>query len=138
MYWSNWEATEPQGVVITEAVKAFEEETGATVALQFKGRKGIKEGLIPAQDADQQVDMFDGAQNKSNNGERFLCLEVLVKESDYEIDTNPVLMELSRSYYVDSKLYEIPYQMKANGYMYNKALFEQAGITEVPRTWQEF
>ena len=41
-------------------------------------------------------------------------------------------MELSRSYYVDSKLYEIPYQMKANGYMYNKALFEQAGITEVP------
>ena len=47
-------------------------------------------------------------------------------------------MELSRSYYVDSKLYEIPYQMKANGYMYNKALFEQAGITEVPSTWQEF
>lgn len=138
VYWSNWEATEPQGVVITEAVKAFEEETGATVDLQFKGRKGIKEGLIPALDADQQVDMFDGAQNKSNYGERILCLEDLVKESDYEKDTNPVLMELSRSYYVDSKLYEIPYQMKANGYMYNKALFEQAGITEVPSTWQEF
>ena len=86
MYWSNWEATEPQGVVITEAVKAFEEETGATVDLQFKGRKGIKEGLIPALDADQQVDMFDGAQNKSNYGERILCLEDLVKESDYEKD----------------------------------------------------
>ena len=54
VYWSNWEATEPQGVVITEAVKAFEEETGATVDLQFKGRKGIKEGLIPALDAEQK------------------------------------------------------------------------------------
>lgn len=138
VYWSNWEAAEPQGVVISEAVKAFEQETGAEVDLQFKGRKGIKEGLIPALDAEQQVDMFDGAQNKSNYGDRILCLEDLVAENDYEKDTNPVMMELSRSYYDDGKLYEIPYQMKANGYMYNKALFEQAGITEVPSTWDEF
>lgn len=138
VYWSNWEATEPQGVVITEAVEAFEQETGAEVDLQFKGRKGIKEGLIPALDADQQVDMFDGAQNKSNYGDRVMCLEDLVAENDYEKDTNPVLMELSRSYYDDGQLYEIPYQMKANGYMYNKGLFEQAGITEVPSTWDEF
>ncbi len=119
VYWSNWEATEPQGVVITEAVKNFENETGATVDLQFKGRKGIKEGLIPALDADQQVDMFDGAGNKSNYGDRIMCLEDLVKEHDYEKLTNPVLMELCRSYYSDGKLYEVPYQMKANGYMYN-------------------
>lgn len=138
VYWSNWEATEPQGVVIAQAVKAFEKETGATVDLQFKGRKGIKEGLIPALDADQQVDLFDGAQNKSNYGERILCLEDMVKEHDYEKDTNPALMTLSRSYYDDGKLYEIPYQMKANGYMYNKALFEKAGITTVPKTWDEF
>ncbi len=138
VYWSNWEATEPQGVVIAEAVKAFEEQTGATVDLQFKGRKGIKEGLIPALDADQQVDMFDGAQNKSNYGDRILCLEDLTAAADYEKDTNPVLMELSRSYYDDGKLYEIPYQMKANGYMYNKSLFEQAGITEAPDTWEKF
>ena len=122
VYWSNWEATEPQGVVITEAVKDFENKTGATVDLQFKGRKGIKEGLIPALDADQQVDMFDGAGNKSNYGDRIMCLEDLVKEHDYEKLTNPVLMGLCRSYYSDGKLYEIPYQMKANGYMYNKDL----------------
>lgn len=138
VYWSNWEATEPQGVVITEAVKDFENKTGATVDLQFKGRKGIKEGLIPALDADQQVDMFDGAGNKSNYGDRIMCLEDLVEEHDYEKLTNPVLMGLCRSYYSDGKLYEIPYQMKANGYMYNKDLFEQAGITEVPDTWDKF
>ncbi len=138
VYWSNWEATEPQGIVITQAVEAFEKETGAEVDLQFKGRKGIKEGLIPALDADQQVDLFDGAQNKSNYGERILCLEDVVKEADYEKESNPVLMELSRSYYSDGKLYEIPYQMKANGYMYNKELFKQAGIAEVPGTWEEF
>ncbi|MEA4888395.1 MAG: extracellular solute-binding protein [Clostridiaceae bacterium] len=138
VYWSNWEATEPQGVVITEAVKAFEEKTGATVDLQFKGRKGIKEGLIPALDANQQVDLFDGAGNKSNYGERIINLENLVKAADYEKDTNPVLMKLCRSYYSDGKLYEIPYQMKANAYLYNKTLFKQAGINEKPTNWKEF
>ena len=138
VYWSNWESTEPQGVVITEAVKEFEAETGAQVDLQFKGRKGIKEGLIPALDADQQVDLFDGAGNKSNYGDRIICLEDLMKANDYEKDTNPALMTLNRSYYSDGQLYEIPYQMKANGYLYNKDMFDKAGITKAPVTWEEF
>ena len=106
--------------------------------LQFKGRKGIKEGLIPALDADQQVDMFDGMANKSNYGERIMCLEELAKAADYEKDTNPVMLELCRSYYEDGKLYEIPYQLKANLYLYNKDLFDQAGVTAVPTNWDEF
>lgn len=138
VYWSNWEATEPQGVVITEAVKVFEEQTGAQVDLQFKGRAGVREGLIPALDADQQIDMFDGAGNKSNYGERIISLEDLVAAADYEKDTNPTLMALCRSYYEDGKLYEIPYQLKSNGYLYNKALFAQAGITKAPSTTAEF
>lgn len=138
VYWSNWESTEPQGVVITAAVEEFEAETGAEVDLQFKGRKGIKEGLIPALDADQQVDMFDGAGNKSNYGDRVISLEDLIAEHDYEKDTNAALWALNRSYYEDGETREIPYQMKSNGYVYNKDLFDQAGITEVPSNWAEF
>lgn len=137
VYWSSWEATEPQGLVIAEAVKAFEAETGAKIDLQFKGRKGIKEGLIPALDANQQVDLFDGQSNKSNYGDRTISLEELVKSADYEKDTNPVMIELARSYY-DGELKEVPYQIKANGYLYNKALFRQAGIESAPATWEEF
>lgn len=137
VYWSSWEATEPQGIVIAEAVKAFEAETGAEVDLQFKGRKGIKEGLIPALDSNQQVDLFEGASNKSNFGDRTISLEELVKNADYEKDTNPVMMKLARSYY-DGTLKEIPYQLKGNGYLYNKALFKQAGIENAPANWEEF
>lgn len=138
VYWSNWEAAEPQGVVITAAVKDFEAKTGAQVDLQFKGRKGIREGLIPALDAGQQIDMFNGARNKSNFGDRIMCLEDLVKQNDYEKDTNPVLMKMCRSYYKDNQLFEIPYQMNAHGYLYNKALFRQAGIEKAPETWDDF
>lgn len=137
VYWSNWEATEPQGIVIKEAVEAYEKETGVEIDLEFKGRKGIKEGLIPALDADQQVDLFDGQGNKSNYGDRTVSLEDLVKQFDYEKDTNPVMMELARSY-TDGVLKEIPYQFKANAYLYNKKLFRDAGIDKAPSNWTEF
>lgn len=138
VYWSNWEATETQGKIITEAVNEFMAETGAEVDLQFKGRTGIKEGLIPALDADQKVDMFDGAGNKSNFGDRIVSVEELMANADYEKDGNAAMMALCRSYYADGKTREIPYQMKGNGFLYNKALFRQAGIDSVPTNWAEF
>ena len=138
VYWSNWEATETQGKIITEAVNEFMAETGAEVDLQFKGRTGIKEGLIPALDADQKVDMFDGQGNKSNFGDRIVSVEDLMAAAGYEKDGNAAMMELCRSYYEDGKTREIPYQMKGNGYLYNKALFRQAGIENVPTNWAEF
>lgn len=137
VYWSNWEATEPQGIVIAETVKAYEKETGIKVELEFKGRRGIKEGLIPALDANQQIDLFEGQENKSNYGERTISLEDLVKKTDYEKRTNPVMMKLSRSY-TNGVLKEIPYQFKANAYLYNKKLFKQAGIQKAPENWNDF
>jgi len=137
VYWSNWEATEPQGMVIAEAVEAYEKETGVDIEVEFKGRKGIKEGLIPALDANQQVDFFDGAGNKSNYGDRIISLEDIVKEHNYEPRTNPTMMALFRSYN-DGVLKEIPYQFKSNAYLYNKKLFKQAGIEKAPANWDEF
>ena len=37
-YWSMWQNTEPQGQVLQEAVDAWEEETGATVNIERRGR----------------------------------------------------------------------------------------------------
>lgn len=137
VYWSNWEATETQGQIITEAVNEFMAETGAEVDLQFKGRTGIKEGLIPALDAGQQVDLFDGAGNKSNYGDRIISVEDLMSD-EYEASGNAAMLALCRSYYEDGETREVPYQMKGNGVFYNKALFAQAGIESVPTTWAEF
>ncbi|MFC4302310.1 ABC transporter substrate-binding protein [Cohnella boryungensis] len=40
--------------------------------------------------------------------------------------------------YIDGKLYALPFDMNANGVIYNKDVFEKAGITEVPRTYSAF
>lgn len=39
---------------------------------------------------------------------------------------------------VDDKTYGLPFSVGVVGFWYNKALFEQAGITEPPTTWAEF
>ena len=59
VYWSMWEATEPQGMAIQAAVDAYTAETGIPVDLQFKGRTGIREGLEPALAAGTKIDLFD-------------------------------------------------------------------------------
>lgn len=138
VYWSNWEATETQAQIIIGAVAEFEEETGAIVDLQFKGRNGMKSRFIPALELGQEVDMFDGAGNKSGFLNYLADVEELVASTGYEQTGNKAMMALCRSYYSDGKLREIPYQMKGNGFLYNKALFRQAGIEKVPTTWKEF
>lgn len=36
------------------------------------------------------------------------------------------------------KIYSVPEERQLVGYFYNKELFEKAGITELPKTWEEF
>ena len=39
VYWSMWEEDEPQADVIREAAEAYEEATGISVEIEWKGRK---------------------------------------------------------------------------------------------------
>lgn len=47
VYWSMWEEDEPQADVIREAAEAYEEATGISVEIQWKGR-GIRSLIEPA------------------------------------------------------------------------------------------
>ena len=57
VYWSMWEEDEPQADVIREAAEAYEEATGISVEIQWKGR-GIRSLIEPALDAGEQIDPF--------------------------------------------------------------------------------
>ena len=139
VYWSMWEATEPQGKVIKEAVDQFSADTGITVDLQFKGRTGIREGLQPALDAGTNIDLFDEDIDRVNStwGSYLLDLEELAKANDYESTANAGLMAACREV-GGGTLKSIPYQPNVFAYFYNVAIFEEAGVTAVPTTWDEF
>lgn len=137
VYWAMWSEEEPQAKVIKEAVEKYTADTGVEVDLQFKGRNGQREGLQPALDAKQQIDVFDESVDRVNGswGSYIMDLEDIAK--DYEAEHgNATLFALARQA-GGGTLKSIPYQPSIFGFFYNKTLFDKAGITAVPTTWDE-
>jgi len=139
VYWSMWEATEPQGIVLKEAIDAFVAETGINVDVQFKGRSGIRQGIQAALDANTNIDIFDEGVDRvlGNWGSYLLDLEEYVAASNYEETASSVAMSAIRELSGEG-LKGVPYQMSVYGWFYNPGIFAEAGVTEVPATWDEF
>ena len=143
VYWSIWSEDEPQAKVIKDAIAKYTEDTGVKVDVQFKGRNGQREGLQPALDAKQNIDLFDEDVNRVNGtwGKYLMDLEDMAK--DYEAEHgNETLFKIARNAYGqthdgDDTLHTIPYQPSIFGFFYNKTLFDKAGIEAVPTTWEE-
>lgn len=138
VYWSMWESTEPQGQVIKAAADKFTADTGITVDLQFKGRTGIREGLQPALDAGTNIDLFDEDIDRVNSTWKnyLMDLEELVNLRDYEATANASLMGACREV-GGGTLKSIPYQPNVFAFFYNQDIFDKAGVTEVPATWED-
>ncbi|MEG1471264.1 MAG: ABC transporter substrate-binding protein [Clostridia bacterium] len=139
VYWSMWESTEPQGIVIQKAVDAYMAATGNTVDMQFKGRTGIREGLEPALEAGTVIDMFDEDIDRVNKtwGKYIMDLEELAKANDYEATAIAGLIAACREV-GGGTLKSIPYQPNVYNVFYNKEIFDKAGVTAEPKTWAEF
>lgn len=138
VYWSMWESTEPQGVVIQQAIDAYVAATGNKVDVQFKGRTGIREGLQPALDAGTVIDLFDEDIDRVNKtwGAYIMDLEALAKASDYEATAISGLIAACREV-GGGTLKSIPYQPNVFAFFYNQDIFDEAGVAAVPATWAE-
>ena len=137
VYWAMWESTEPQGQAIAAAVEKFTEETGIKVDLQFKGRTGIREGLQPALDAGQVIDVFDEDIDRVNTtfAPYLLNLEELAASYNYEETAIAGLIGACREV-GGGNLMSIPYQPNVFNFFYNGDIFEEVGVT-APTTWAE-
>ncbi|MDR2797034.1 MAG: extracellular solute-binding protein [Treponema sp.] len=144
LYWSMWNESEPQGQVIARAAEAFTKETGIRVDINFNGRE-IRKTLQPALDAGETIDLFDEDIERVANtwGNYLLPLDEYVAkpypttgEKPYEAVINKTLLDLARQL-GSGQVKNIPYQPSAFVTLYNKDLFEQAGISTPPQTGEE-
>lgn len=140
IYWSMWNSTEPQAMVIQEAADAYEEATGIHVNIQWKGRD-IKTMIGAALDAGEDIDLFDDDYQRvvEQDGKYLVDVTEMGSAVDYESHVMPVLLETAKEW-GDGKLLTMPYQPYTTGVWYNKTLWEEAGLTDedVPETWEEF
>ncbi len=137
VYWSMWTEGEPQGTVIKEAAEAYEAATGVHVNIEWKGRD-ITTVLKAALDAGEKIDVFDDDFQRVSIqfADNALDLEEMAKAAGYEDYAVAALPAAVRGW--AGKLVCIPYQPYTSGVFYVKSAFEAAGITEEPKTWDEF
>ena len=145
VYWTMWNEAEPQGQVIAEAAEAFEKATGVKMDVNFNGRD-IRKTLEPALAAGEEIDLFDEDVDRviNNWGAYLLPLDDLVNASYDDTNGQPyrsvvskTLLDLAEQLGGGS-IQQIPYQPFIFTVMYNKDLFDNAGITSSPKTWDEF
>ena len=145
VYWTMWNEAEPQGTVIAEAVAAFTKETGIEVELNFNGRE-IRKTLQPALDAGETIDVFDEDIERVLNtwGNYLLPLDEYAAKTYSTTDGKPYNTMINKTLYNLAKelgggsVKNIPYQPSAFVTLYNKELFDKAGIMDTPKTWEEF
>lgn len=147
--WSMWNSDEPQGKVIQEAVAAFEEQTGAKITVEWKGRD-VNTILSASLESGEKFDIFEDDYQRIAN---------IYKDFTYDLtDMAAVAGYASHSYACfndtvidwtterdedgnvtkEGFLNSIAEQPQVGGIFYDKDAFEKAGIAAEPKTWAEF
>ncbi len=139
-YWSMWNSTENQAKVIQAAADEYYAETGIKVNIEWKGRD-MKTLIGVAMDAGENIDIFEDDYMRmiQNNQKYLLNLSEQPFYAEYSSHVMPIILQTALSEgWGNGSLWCFPYQPYTTGVWYNKALFEKAGITSVPQTWEEF
>lgn len=136
-YWSMWTSTEGQAKIIQEAADAYEAATGIHINIEWKGRD-VKTLIGPALDAGEKIDFFDTDYMilLEQNGKYLADLTEMATAAGYEEHVMPILLENAKIFGGDV-LKAMPYQPYTTGVWYDKAMFEAAGITKTPETFDE-
>lgn len=136
VYWSMWDAGSPQATAIEEVIATYEEQSGNTVKIEFKGRD-INTMIAASLDAGEAIDLYedDFQRLSTTNADYALDLEEMAAAADYDSKANAALTGAVRGWAGSLKV--LPYQPYGSGIFYNKAVFDEIGVTE-PATWAEF
>ncbi|GLZ40089.1 ABC transporter substrate-binding protein [Actinokineospora sp. NBRC 105648] len=131
-YWSMWTADEPQGKVLSKAIRCFTDKTGVKVNVQWLGRKLLTQNVAPALNTDTVPDLFDqdisqvkaavvapgGTQSVED------VLDYKIGEGEKKVrDVIPATYyDIPQNKGADGKIFEIPYELLGNAWWYNKDL----------------
>lgn len=99
--------------------------------------EAFKDALAPRLQAGDVPDLFQswGGGGLIEQVEAGLVKDITADVAPWIGDLNAGAVSM---YQVDGKQYGIPFDLGMVGFWYNKDLFEQAGITAVPTTWDDF
>lgn len=145
-YWSSWSANEPQALILEDAAKDFNKlNPGVKINFTFNGRDN-RYLTASAIQSGTKVDMMDAnADNISALWRDYIAdLSPYFSKTYPTTNGKPFLEELMPSMtklslaLFDDKYVFIPFVPQAFMIFCNKGIFEEAGVTSYPKTWDEF
>lgn len=143
-YWSMWNEDEPQGQVMKSAIADFEAANPNTsVTIVWNGRD-VRTLLVPALEAGESIDLVDNDTGfiAANFAKYALSLDDLLDQLalDYDGSVRDSIIEALLTQYPaeDGSILSVPYNPFAVMFLYNKDHFAEAGITDLPETWEDF
>lgn len=139
VYWSMETEGTPGAEAINENVAAWEEKTGAKVEVVHYGTE-VKDLIGAALAGGEKVDVFEGSSviQLAANCAHMLDLTTMIEASDIKEKSYDIFWKEIASASDDGKLYGVAFTPSFNSFWYNKAIFEECGITETPKTIEEF
>jgi raffinose/stachyose/melibiose transport system substrate-binding protein len=129
---------EPGKTILAEIVQEFEDDhPNVTIEPTVLENEALKAKIATEMQAGNPPDLF---QSWGGGVLREQLAAGMVRPIDDEIaDWKDTINEGAMSIYqIDGKQYGMPYNFGLVGFWYNKDLFEEAGISEPPATWDDF
>ena len=135
--WSMWSSGEPQANVIEAAKAAFEEETGAKVTIEFKGRD-VNKVLAASLEAQDNIDIIEDDYKRIGTVYNKFTYDLteMAKAANYDSFSYKCFNDQSIAW--AGYLNAIAEQPQIGGIFYDKDAFAKAEITAEPKTWTEF
>ena len=148
VYWSMYNEGEPEAMAIQKAADMFMEDyPDCEVEIQWTGRSN-QDIVGPALEGGEQIDILDNFSYEVSP-DRYLDITDMMEspalgQEDMTVAESllPVLNQYNAQSQAkagldEDKYYGLQIAPWVVGFFYNKDLFEQAGITETPTTWDE-
>ena len=119
----------------TQLAEQFEQETGVTVEMEAMQHEDMLTKLDAAFQAGDAPDVYmeRGGGELADHVEAGLTKD-LTEDAAEEIE---LLGGTVQGWTVDDKVYALPFSVGVVGFWYNTEMFEEAGVTEPPKTWDE-
>lgn len=142
VYWAQWSENEVQAEVLKDAIARFEANNPEyTVEVNWAGRD-VRDILRTSIDSGTTIDIVESGYDRilSQLGEDYLVdLTEYMTGTEFEASISEGMASFAKGFTTSGESwYYIPAQPFVGTIFYNKAIFREAGIEELPETWSEF